>query len=359
MKRVISFIVIILNVFLLCACGANNDVSFEGVYFDALNYNNINNQFEGIYAKDDVVFFCKFGLLGYQYRVFKDGKRTKIISDSEFEDEFTCSDLLPVGDVAYFSTYNDSTEQDFIYKYDLLSKTYSILFETRDMSYFMPAKNFIVYSKYNEKEYDSSKLDIYNYDLYVYDLQSKTHKVICKDVNEFSIVENKIRYIITDGDDLYRVFEYDFENNKSQKLGEFKYEGNSEYLSYNFTKNNVIISDIEKEESIFVWSADGKTADYTLPLPITQCIAGDKYAYAVCFKDTANTKYNGIYKIDLSTGKYENVYSDNIAEDTEISVYSDDVIYIIKFKTPLIGRHMKIVHKFDVNSKEIEELFRY
>ncbi len=351
MKKTFSLVMIILNLFLLSGC--NNELSLEDIYFDNVNYNNLTNSFTDIFVDDNTVFYYYSGLFSNQIRMYKDGKRkTILLNNLAFSNE-TLYDYVFIEDFIYFSTYNDTTEQDSIYKYYLSTKTYEKIITTTYISSWMGTKDFIAYSKY----YDSKGL-------YVYDIKNKTEMLVLEGNTEFCVVNNKVRYITTDGNKLHKIYEFDLATNKSQKIGEFSLEYESDLLSYNFTSNYIVVSDYEINNNITVWSTNSKVYKYTLPLPIQQIIAGENFAYALCYESeefsssAIDHKYNGIYKIDLSSGDYEKIY-DYADDDTDIYTYSDSIIYISRFEFHFWRGFHSTLYKYDDNSEETIELFRY
>jgi len=365
MKKTIAVLLIILNVLMIFGCG-KSEVSLEGVYFDKPNYNNVNNSYSYISADGETVFYDDSGFVESKIRVYKDKKSQKILDDGMFSNEYMWGDFFVIEDFAYFATYHEQAQKDIIYRYDLATKTYEKLFITKEIGSWLGTKDYIAFYYFTDDfKYDPNGFEIN--DLYIYDVKTKAVTLVCKDVVDYGIVNNKIRYLTSDKEGLYNILEYDHTAKGSHKLGETTYI--SEYYSANYSSDFVTLCDVCESDSITVWSKDGKTAEYTLPSTIEQLIVGEKYAFAVCYEypnmdglfdglvsKPPKNKEAGIYKVDLSNGEYEKIHDAD--EDTEIYVFSDDIIYIFQNKLNLIGQYKGTLYKFDVTTNESTKLFK-
>jgi hypothetical protein len=101
-------------------------------------------------------------------------------------------------------------------------------------------------------------------------------------------------------------------------------------------------------------------------MTIAHFVAGDKYAFAVCYETPRDSttrirhKDNGIYRIDLSTGNYEKIR--NISgERARIYVLSDEQIYIITGRTHylMFMMYKETVYSLDVEKQKAKRLFMY
>lgn len=349
MKKAFCFIVIFIIIFSLCSCHKNT-IILENINFDTVNYNNSINDSTGICTDDDTFFYYFSGLMSNRILMYKDGKKeTIILNNLAFSNE-AVYDYIFIENFMYLSTYNDTTKEKSIYKYYPSTKTYEKIISSTNLLSWMGTKDFVVYLTNN---------------LYIYDIKNKTEKLVVEGNINFCVVNNNVRYITTDGNRLHKIFEFDLTTNMSQKLGEFLLKYESDLLTYNFTSDSIVVCDHETaRNSITIWSTNNKTYEYTLPISVQEIIAGEDFAYALCYESedySTSAKENinnGVYKINLSNGDYEKIY-DYANDDIDIYVHSDSLIYIIRFNFHFLRGFYNTVYKYDDTSKEITELFRY
>ena len=207
--------------------------------------------------------------------------------------------------------------------------------------------------------------DYGDYDLYVYSMDRQESSLVCKNIWSFGIVNGALRYLyVTDTDEL-DYCEYDLNTQESTLLFSIPPVKHKFHTYYNFTEDYLIGFSLYEESAEFtVYSADGSDNVYTLPRAIKQFVAGDQFAYAVCY-NTKESDYsmikhedNDIYRINLSDGTYEALdYSVN--RGTSIYTVSDDLIYILQIKQRFIGQSYTYVYRYEHSTDTTTALFRY
>jgi len=354
MKRIITILLVLAFSF----TGCKNNVSVNEIYFESLNYNNYYN-FNcscDLWINDDICLYNADGFYNMRTFAHQNNSRVKLLESSDFINETYYGEIFPINDFAYFSTSTENNNQNF-YKFSFANKSYEKLFTTSNYSEWMGTLDYITFSQCRDEE---STLT----DLFVYNINNDTTTSICNNILSFGIVNNKIRYLTSVNTDTLALFEYDHTNSKAKKISEITVEINDEYPIYNFTNDYTTIAQYDSDDyrKIAIYSSDGSTCEYSLPKPIQQFVAGEHFAYALCYETeeysstAVEHKDNGIYKINLSNGSYEVI--ETIAnDDTEIHVVSDDEIYITQYEMNFIGQYKGYVHKMIVPDKTKTKIF--
>lgn len=356
MKKIATILLVL--ALSLSLAGCKNKVTVNEIYFESLNYNNYYN-FRcscNLWINDDIYLYNSDGFYNMRTFAYQNGSRAKLFESNDFINETYGGEIFPINDFAYFATSTDDNKQNF-YKFSFTNQSYEKIFTINSYSDWMGTPDYIVYSQYRD---EGSNL----IDLFVYNIEKDTTSPICNDILSFGIVDNKIRYLTSVNTDTIALFEYDHTNSESKEIGEISLKINDGFPIYNFTNNYTVIAQYDGDDysKISIHSSDGLTCEYSFPKPIQQFVAGEDYAYAVCY-DTeeyssiaVQHKDNGIYKINLTDGSYEVI--ETIAnEDTEIHIVSDDEIYITQYELNLIGQCNGHVYKIIVPDKTKTKIF--
>lgn len=355
MKRIVTILLIL--TILLSLAGCKNNVSVNEINFESLNYNNYYNYRCScdLWVNDDIYLYNSDGFYNMRTFAYKDGNKVKLFESNDFVNETYYGEIFPINDFAHFTTSTDDNNQNF-YKFSFANQSFEKLFTTKSYSEWMGTLDYIAFSQYRDQELTLN-------DLFIYNINKNTTTSICNDISSFGIVDNKIRYLTSANTDILELFEYDHTNDKSNKIGEISVEIKDEIPIYNFTNNYTIIAQYDSDDYRFtVYSSDGSTCEYSLPKPIQQFVAGEYFAYAVCYEtekyssSAVKHKDNGIYKIKLADGSYD-VVEPLANEDTEIHVVSDDEIYITQHEMNFIGQYKGHVYKMIVPDKTKTKIF--
>ncbi|MBO5357787.1 MAG: hypothetical protein J6A78_00510 [Clostridia bacterium] len=353
MKRIVT-IVLILSIS-LSLTGCKNNVSVNEIYFESLNYNNYYNYRCScdLWINDDICLYNSDGFYNMRTYAYQNGNKVKLFESRDFINEYYYGEIFPINDFAYFTTSTDDNNQNF-YKYSFKNQSYEKLFTINAYNEWMGTADFIAFDKC---------IGYFN-DLYIYNIEKNSQKLICDNTVKYGIVDNKIRYLKFLNENTIELYEYDHINDKSKKLDDIVVKNINEYSTYNFTGDYVTITESDNEDyrKIYVYSSNGITSEYTLPKPVQQFVAGDQYAYALCYETeeysstAVKHKDNGIYRINLADGSYD-VIETVVDDDTEIHVVSDDEIYITQYKSNFIGQYKGHVHKMIVSDKTKTKIF--
>ncbi len=356
MKRIVTVLLIL--AILLSLTGCKNNVSVNEIYFESLNYNNYYN-FRcscDLWVNDDIYLYNSDGFYNMRTFAHQNGSRVKLLESNNFINETYYGEILPINDFAYFTTSTDDNNQNF-YKFSFANQSYEKLFTISSYSEWMGTIDYIAFSQYRDEELAQT-------DLFVYNVNKDTTVSICNDILSFGIVNNKIRYLTSLNTDTLALFEYDHTNDKSNKIGEISVKIKYEFPIYNFTNDYTTIAQYDSDDyrKFTVYSSNGSTYEYDLPKSIQQIVAGENFAYAVCYETKEYTstavehKDNGIYKINLAEGSYDVV--ETVAnDDTEIHIVSDDEIYITQYELNFIGQYKGHLYKMIVPNKTKTKIF--
>lgn len=356
MKKI--FTVLLMLAISLSFTGCQYKGSVNEINIKSINYNNYPNFRSScdLWVNNDVYLYNSDGFYNMRTFCYQNGNRVKLLESNDFINETYGGRILPMNDFAYFSTTSGDNNQNF-YKFSFPNQSYEKITTIKGYLDWIATPEYIVYIQFLNEE---SSLP----DLFVYIIDKDTTFTICNDVLSFGIVDNKIRYLTSLNAHTLASFEYDHTSNISNKIGEIQVAIDNQYPICNFTSNYTIIAKADSYDwsKITVHSFDGLSHEYRLPKPIQQFVAGENFAYAVCYETeeysttSVRHKDNGIYKINLANGSYE-VIETLADEDTEIHVVSDDEIYITQHKMNFIGQYKGHVHKMMVSNKTKTKVF--
>lgn len=361
MKKILLFLIISTVIISFSGCNNianNNTFDTKNMKFENINYNNYFNNWSNnnLWINNDIYLYGYDGFYNIKTFAYHNGNKVKLFESNDFINETYYGEIFPINDFAYFTTSTDDNNQNF-YKFSFANQSYEKLFTTSNYSEWMGTLNYIAFSQYRDEELTLT-------DLLIYNINKGTTTLICNDILSFGIVDNKIRYLTSLNADTLALFEYDHTNDKSNKIGEISVEIKDEFPIYNFTNDYTTIAQYDSDDyrKITVYSSDGSTYKYSLPKPVQQFVAGEHFAYAVCYETeeysstAVRHKDNGIYKINLADGSYELV--ETIAnDDTKIHVVSDDEIYITQYEMNFIGQYKGHVYKLIVPNKTKTKIF--
>lgn len=356
----------------LCGCNLKRNRKLENADFSKVNYEtpNYNNYYSyncSFAVSDDLYFYTKISDLNSRIFAYQNGEKISIISEKDFKNQYLNHDIFLYGNDLYFSTYSLESEfsGSYLYKYNLTDKKYEQIFTLdEETNYWKIAKDHIVYIKYydGDEGFDS---------LYCYNIPNKKEILISKEIEDFSIVNGKVQYITKDNG--YTLNEYDFTNNKSKVLGNFKGYSSKEYIQYNFTPSGITMipntaNSYSTTSEFSFYNKDTNTVSkLKLPENLCELIACDKYAYAICYTEKEDNSeidyidYEGdtysLYRINLLNGDFR--YLDvEIDYTSSIFVNTDDELYISTDTVSFLSDKTKVI-KYDLNTNKIEELLSY
>ena len=358
MKKVTAFLLCIALLFssvLLWGCSNNAKVPLD-VNFEGVNYNNQNNNsFCNLYCGSGDTAVYSSTALGYDSTIVylaRESKKYPLLVRSQLGDEIWMNEFRVVGKYGYFSTTYDT--KDSIYRYDFQKRSYEKIMEDNYIYSWMATDDFVVYGTYNEGSdrwgsgYDKLLLSFCD--------GNEPETVMEGECASYCIVDGKLRYLIPLGNQ-YLLYEYDAEKDVSNRLGEFKIRNDSEYVSYNFTSDKVVIYGYEMGwfEVYNIESGESKT--YSCPL-IDYLTAYDKYAYAVGME--VGGENVSLYRISLETGEYEELcVEDSEGEpllsgyDCAIFVSSDDEVF---FEEGTSGFRDTDIYKYDAKTNNVKRI---
>ncbi|MBE6768557.1 MAG: hypothetical protein E7549_06560 [Ruminococcaceae bacterium] len=356
MKKIATILLVLALTFSFTGC--KNNISVDKMYFKSINYNNYYNFRSScdLWINDDMCLYNSDGFYNMRTFAYQNGSKVKLFESNDFINETYYGEVFPINDFAYFITSTDANDQNF-YKFSFANQNYEKLFTTSNCSEWMGTLDYIAFSEYRNEEQTTA-------DLFIYNINKDTSTSICNGILNFGIVNNKTRYLTWLNTDTLVLFEYDHTDDKSNKIGEISVKIKDEFPIYNFTNDYTTIAQYDSDDykKITVYSSDGSSCEYSLPKSVQQFVAGEHFAYAVCYETeeysstAVEHKDNGIYRINLADGSYELV--ETIAnKDTEIHVVSDDEIYITQYEMNFIGQYKGHVYKLIVPDKTKTKIF--
>ena len=364
MKKLLAILLVLCVMIPLAGCSEKTEKLDPGqVKLDSANYNNLYNH---LFFRTDgkTVLYTSEYWYNTQLFAYQNQVSTKLFESADFSDEFFQGSFWGIDQSIYFRTMSNEGEERHIYRYDLPSQTHTKLLTAKQLRDWMVVGEYIAYEVNAGDEY--SIYDRYeHYDLYVYSMESQESALVCEDVWCFGIVGGRLRYLYATETNELGYFEYDFDTQESTLLYSIRGSQHTRNTFFNFTENYLIGFSLYEESAEFtVYSADGSDNVYTLPRAIQQFVAGDQFAYAVCY-NTKESDYsmikhedNDIYRIDLSDGTYEALdYSVN--RGTSIYTVSDDLLYILQIKQRFIGQSYTYVYRYEHSTDTTTTLFRY
>lgn len=354
-KRVFAFVLVCVIALCLFACGKEQPLPTA---FPDGNFNNSYWSGDRFWAYENTLFYLQDGFYNMGIYRSDNGEKVRLLQENDLR-QATSTDcwlggIYPCGSYLYFEL--GSSDGYVLYRYDLISGTYAPLIELPRTDGWLIVGDFCVYREgliTGEKEQSA---------LYIHNLRTDTRTLVCPDVVEFGIVNGQLRYLTYTV--AYALYQYDGASGNSLLLGTFSCDLGSDYDHFNFTSDTVILHNYswahQRNLTVYTISSQ-RTAAYTLPLPIHQLTAYDRYAYAVLFDTTWDSsqaipgKENGLYRIDLTDGSYEKILSD--ADDlTEIHVVSDDQVYIIQGSDGFLSLLKRHVYILDIPTGKKEKL---
>lgn len=365
MKKAISILLVFMLLISFSGCKDINlnyidikDLDNANINFGTINYNNLGNynSLDLNITKSGFLYTAQ-GFYDY-FTAFEQGnQKYKLFehNDTGFGDGYFY-DCIPLNDEIYVTGYDDSNR--VFYKFSLENKRFEELFKTSEEAFgeWIVFEDNIVYTQYHYKNRDMTELCVYNLD------SGKTTS-ICDNVFDFSVVDNNVRYLTVIDTDTLGLYEYDAANNWVVKLSDIPLTITESYCIINFTTNYTVFAQCDKDnhKNIVVYSDEGSINKYTLPSEVCYLVAGENYAYALCYDyddygyEFIKSKANGIYKINLKNGSYEKVIDiDN--EDGEIYVLSDRDVYFIQGDYDYIRSYQATVYKIDLDSKTKKQI---
>lgn len=358
MKKLLAILLLIAVTIPLVGCSGKTDkLDLGQVKFDSANYNNTYS-FPSFHADGDTVLYTSEDWYSTQLFAYQNQVSTKLFESADFSDEYFQGSFWGIDQSIYFRTNSKEGEEAHIYRYDLVSQTHTKLLSTEWLYEWMVIGDYIAYEI-------SPSDDSARYDLYVYSMDRQESALVCEDIWSFGIVGGCLRYLyVTDTDEL-NYCEYDWDTQESALFFSIHPTKHRFHTYYNFTENYLIGFTLYEESAEFsVYSADGSCNVYTLPRAIQEFVAGDQFAYAVCYNtnesDYSMIKHedNGIYRIDLSDGTYE-ALDCSVNRGSSIYTVSDDLIYILQIKQRFIGPSATLVYLFDFSTRTQTKVFQY
>jgi len=360
-KKIVAIISLLLAMSLSLAGCANDvslNVSFDEIYFKSLNYNNYYNYHPScvLWTSGDTYLYNIQTHVDVYPFIYQNGGKASLFEPNDFTNEAYYGYFFPINDFAYFTTSDYDDNQNF-YRFSFADQSYEKIFTAHNTHSWMGTPDYIAFTqRRNEDEARPS-------DLFVYSIEKGATAPLCNDISHFSIVNGKIRYLTSASTDTLALFEYDYTNGEAKKIGEIPVEISANFPVVNFTSDYTIIAQYVRGDyrKITVHSSDGLTFEYSLPKPIQQFVAGENFAYAVCYEHPKNSstalkhKDNGIYKINLKDGSYE-VIEAVVNDGTNIHVVSDDEICITQFESNFIGQYKRCVYKIFAGDKTKSKL---
>lgn len=353
-KRISAFFILMASTLCLFACGKEEPL--PTVFPDG----NFNNSYYGsrFWAHGDTLFYLKDGFYNMGIYRSDSGEKVRLLRESDLR-QATATDcwlggIYVCGSNLYFELA--SNDGCILYRYDLVSGTYAPLIALPRTDGWLVVGDWCIYREgliTGEKEQSA---------LYIHDLHTDTRTLICPDVVEFGIVNGQLRYLTHTV--VYGLYQYDVATGNSLLLGTFSCGPGSDYDHINFTPDAVILHCCSREQqrNLTVYTVSTQsTAAYTLPLPIHQLTAYDRYAYAVLYNTTWESSQaipdpeNGLYRIDLTDGSYEKILSDG-DDQTRLHVVSDDRVYIIQDSSGILSLNARQVYILDIPSGKKEKL---
>lgn len=355
MKRLFTMLLILSVTIPLFGCAKDTPPLVAEI--DSANYNNLYNPFTDICADGDTVFYGSDGFYNMRMFVHENQTSTKLFEEHDFSGESMWYRFWTIDRSVYFDTRSTETEERHIYRYDIATQTHTKLLTADQLHDWMTTGDHIAY----EISTSDDNGDNYRCDLYVYSIDQQESTFVCEDVWNFGIVNGSLRYLYVTDDDKLGYFQYDFDTQESKLLFTM---GTSLHTCYNYTDDYLIAFEPYDSAEITVYSMDGNSTVYTMPRTIQRFVAGDQYAYAVCYHteeySSTHTRHpdNDIYKINLSDGKYE-ALDCSVNSDTDIYVVSDDLIYILQGKMNLIGMYSTQVYLYTPSTDTKTKVFKY
>ena len=349
MRRILFLLTLVLFCLNLAACDFAPALTVPDTGFSEANFNN-NYWFNGnFWVFGDHVFYLRDGFYNEGAYWNTNGNTEKLFQESDFNSDDWEYNLI--GDIfvsdayLYFEILTD--QENFLYRYDLKERTYTLVCETPMLFRWVIVEDYFIYREHpaNNSEKQAP--------LCIYHLKDGTTKQVCSNVEEFGIVNGELRYITLS--DRYSLFRYDYAEDASTLIGTFPMNSDRKFSIFNFTSDFVVMYTFKKNNpELLVYScASGTTSVYTLPKGINHVVAYDQYAYLVVYDEPHNqsgvitAKENGIYRICLADGSYEVIIS-KINSGTEVHVVSDDCCYI--------NQSHRTVYRYDYTSATKEKI---
>ncbi len=355
MKRLLAMILLVSVTISLFGCRENADL--HEVRLESTNYNNIYELYGSFCADSNTIFYSSDGFYNQRVFVHQGQIDTKLFEGADFPSEWLNAEFWANDQSVYFCTVSDNRDERYIYQYDLTQNTYTKLLTAEKLADWMATGDHIAYELSTSDDYD-------RYDLYAHSIDGQESAFVCEDVWSFGIVNGSLRYLCATDTRELAYFEYDFDTQESKLLLSIHNSKHTRDTCFNYTNDYLIAFEHFESDEFTVYSMDGSSSVYTMPRTIQHFIAGDQYAFAVCYNthenSTALIKHpdNDIYKIDLSDGEYEALdYSANY--DTQLYVVSDDLIYILQNGMSFIGRSSTHVYLFDVSTHTLTKVLKY
>ncbi len=370
MKKFLSFIFVLTIVLATVGCGNEapektaEDMDLSDLGTAVSNYNDYFDSYDEFCAVGDVCFFTTYTMFDSYLSVYRDGAVAQLVKESDFEDKYIEIDYYVIGGYLYFSLYSYDTENAVtdIYRYGFADKTYEAVCSVDDISYWMPTADKIAYMKLYDGD---GSID----SLYVYDIASDTHTLVAKEIEQFGIVGDSIRYV--QYTDKFNVCDYNVNTGESVTLGEYSDFSIKDTIFYNFTADAVVLMSYAANENsadseIAVYTIGGDVKKYTVPGMVMQLCAADDYAYMIMCRESEKSGLSAfidgyeytVYRVSLKTGEYEAL--DIEADDsTSLYVESDNVLYVLGGNLSPFSSDKNKVTKYDFEGGTSEFLFSY
>ncbi len=319
------------------------------------NYSNIGNVITPFFVSGDVVFYEDYTSFEQGVSIMKDELRACLIPSGLFRYD-TLHSLLVAGDRVYASYSSGESIASFYY-YDFKTLKAEHLMDVQGaVMKWIVTEDFLAYSLYFDEDDRVQPL-------YIYSIATGDTTLIAEEIEDFSVVDGNLRYIVYDR--LYRVLEYDVTQHTNKSL--CQYEGYSIKLdkTYQFTKDRVVLyrTDGYEVASDTEWKvvdlATGEVQTFELPYPSFEIVVGDRYAYIQTFQTDDDESASAIsllnesdtfcpiYRVDLETGKYTVL---PITEDEfgEFYVASDDILYLLQHDWTFFSPEGETITVYDV-----------
>ena len=380
MKKAIALLCVFVLTLSLCGCEFEHREAFERTKtadFSLIpslseNFNNNYSFYDSFAASKDICFYSTYGYENNYLYTFYKGEKFMLLTDGSLKNMAINGNFHLAGDSLYFDTVSNEYDdyKYYIYRYNLPQKKYEQIYILENAENWTVTGKYIVYMNYY------SKNDGFNV-LYFYDTQTKRNQCVASEIEAFSVVNSKIRYISFDGKK-YSLYEYVFTSNTSKVIAQFKGYSIKETVQYGFTENGIVmLPDTQNqyaekcEYSIFDIKSD-KTSKYTLPNGLPYFTAADNYAYIICEPDSekeydlkdygifSDNAYD-IYRVNLASGKYE-LLDIPSTDYSRLYVVDDNEIYILNAKDGISGYNRKdttVVYRFSATNKKSEKIFEY
>lgn len=367
MKRFICILCVIIVAFSLFGCVKKpvettplEDMDLSGIDFSGQNLNNCIDSTTEFQTDGETYFYTAYNGLDSTLNVYYGGQHAVLVDQAEWEEDILDYQYYINGNTLYFSTYLEeyaddgeweSTKYSF-YAYDLTAKSYSLLGAVSDVYRWTMAGEYIIYLVSNDSQYGMSAL-------HRYDPADGTDTCIASEIEDFGIVNGKVRYISYDGS--YKVIDHDPTTQESAEIGSFEGYSIKEYVSYNFTSNSIVMLPWDTNENrddtqISVYNvAEDSTAVYSIPVSAYQLIACEQYAYLDGYTPDDE---NCAYRVDLTNGQWEKL-DVPLDETTNIYAVSDELLYTVKYTSALVMLGKTEITRYDLESGTSTLVFSY